>query len=392
LNDRFDANLLIVDDNPENRDLLTRRLRRLGYTKMTTAADGVEALELLAGGDFDAVLLDVMMPRLNGIDVLTRLRDERRLERTAVIMISAATELETVVQCIELGAEDYLPKPFNPVLLRARLGSVIDKMILRAESRASLDRMERELAEARRQQLRMVPHEFPVPSEGMPAEVHAVMHPAREVGGDLYDAFEAAPGVLCVALGDVSGKGMPAALFMARTRSLLRAATLQYVAIAGEVPSPAQVTAVINDELCKDNPDTMFVTLFFALLDLRTGLLRFVNAGHVHPYLLGADGSVAIVERTSGPPLGVSPFARHVEFDLALAPGDGLIVISDGLPEMINAAGDFYSLERLEDDFRELADAAPMALIARLVERVMNFSQSVPQADDVTALVLRLSP
>lgn len=386
---RAEARLLVVDDNPENRDLLTRRLRRLGYAEMTQAADGVEALEALAAGAFDVVLLDVMMPRMNGVDVLTRMREERRLERTAVIMISAATELETVVQCIELGAEDYLPKPFNPVLLQARLGSVVDKMILRAESRAHMERMEHELAEARRQQLQMVTHEFALPSESLPVTVQATMHPAREVGGDLYDAFEAAPGVLCVALGDVSGKGVPAALFMARTRSLLRAATLQYVAITGAVPDPAAIAAVINEELCKNNPGTMFVTLFYGLLELPSGRLRFVNAGHVHPYLLGADGSLGIVEHTSGPPMGVVDFASHRVFELDLGPGDGLVLISDGFPEMENAAGEYYSLERLEADFRELWTSTPETLLAQAVERVMAFSEGIPQADDVTALVLR---
>ena len=386
---RAEAKLLVVDDNPENRDLLTRRLRRLGYSDMVQATDGVEALEALAGGSFDVVLLDVMMPRMNGVDVLTRMREERRLERTAVIMISAATELETVVQCIELGAEDYLPKPFNPILLQARLGSVVDKMILRAESRAHLDRLEHELAEARRQQLQMVTRDFPFPTAAMPVSVHATMHPAREVGGDLYDAFEAAPGVLCIALGDVSGKGVPAALFMARTRSLLRAATLQHVAITGAVPNPSAIVTVINEELCKNNPGTMFVTLFYGLLDLGTGKLRFVNAGHVHPYVLGRDGSVTIVEQTSGPPMGVIDFASHAEFELDLGAGDGLIVLSDGLPEMEDASGAYYSLERLEEDFKELGSAAADVFLARLVERVMNFTGGVAQADDVTALVLR---
>ena len=173
-----------------------------------------------------------MMPRMSGIEVLEAMRAEPALAATPVIMISAATELETVVRCIELGAEDYLPKPFNPVLLRARLGTVLEKKRLRDEVRRQLDRMERELAEARRQQLSMVPNEFPGRSGpsggGSRRDV-----PAREVGGDFYDCFEAAPGVLCLAVGDVSGKGMPAALFMARTRSLLRASALQYIAATG---------------------------------------------------------------------------------------------------------------------------------------------------------------
>ena len=155
------ARLLVVDDNPDNREMLSRRLKRLGYDNVSLAVDGEEALAMNSEAAFDAILLDVMMPRKSGIEVLEQLRSENRLEDTPVIMISAATEIETVVRCLELGAEDYLPKPFNPVLLRARLGSVLEKKALRAEVRRQLRRMEAEMAEARQQQLSMVPTEFP---------------------------------------------------------------------------------------------------------------------------------------------------------------------------------------------------------------------------------------
>jgi CheY-like chemotaxis protein len=125
------ARLLVVDDVPENRELLVRRLQRQGHGAIATAGDGIEALEMIRSAQadaapFDAVLLDVMMPRMSGVEVLEALHADPALSATPVIMISAATELDTVVRCIELGAEDYLPKPFNPVLLRARLGSVLE--------------------------------------------------------------------------------------------------------------------------------------------------------------------------------------------------------------------------------------------------------------------------
>jgi len=225
----LNARLLVADDNPDNRDVLIRRLRRLGYTRIESAEDGQQALEMNAVAPFDAVLLDVMMPRNSGVEVLETLRAEGRLEATPVIMISAATELDTVVRCLELGAEDYLAKPFNPAVLKARLGSVLEKRQLRAELRQHLKRLDSELLEARRQQPAMVPDTFPCPTGGLPVEVHASMHPAREVGGDFYDCFEVDSRTLCIAVGDVAGKGMPAALFMARARSLLRAATLLLV-------------------------------------------------------------------------------------------------------------------------------------------------------------------
>jgi class 3 adenylate cyclase len=125
--------LLVVDDNEDNRYTLTQRLRRQGLANVTTARDGREALELLGARPFDLVLLDIMMPELNGYQVLERLKADARLRHVPVIMISAVDELDSVVRCIELGAEDYLPKPFNPTLLRARVGACLEKKRLHDE-------------------------------------------------------------------------------------------------------------------------------------------------------------------------------------------------------------------------------------------------------------------
>src|SRR5262249_26030949 len=159
----------------------------------------------------------------------------------------------------------------------------------------------------------MVPHDFPSASGGLPVEVHAAMYPAGEVGGDLYDVFEVTPGVICVAVGDVSGKGVPAALFMARTRSVLRAATLQFVRIAGRVPSSAEVLDMLNAELCKDNADCMFVTLLLGFLDLASGRLGFTNAGHVRPYVMRMNGAVERLDHIPDQPLGVAPEASFTD-------------------------------------------------------------------------------
>jgi serine phosphatase RsbU (regulator of sigma subunit) len=385
-----DARLLIVDDNEDNRDVLARRLARLGYANVAFAEDGVQAMAAIEAETFDAVLLDVMMPRMNGIEVLEALRARDRLAELPVIMISAATEIDIVVRCIELGAEDYLPKPFNPVLLRARLGSVLEKKALRAELRAQLARLEREMAEARRQQLSMVPTEFPRPERTLTADVHGAMHPAREVGGDLYDCFHANDDVLCLAVGDVSGKGMPAALFMARARSLLRASTLQFVATTGRVPLPSELLAMVNAELCKNNPFCMFITLFLGFLDLHTGRLLFANAGHVRPFLLAANAVATEVECPSGMPLGVLETAQHPDAELHLRRGDALVVITDGLPEMMNEAGAFYTLERVVADLNSQGGASAETLIGHVMAQAMGFSGTAEQADDVTALAVRV--
>jgi len=373
--------------------MLARRLKRLGYERVDSAEDGVECLaavraRALAGDPYDVVLLDVMMPRVSGVEALETMVAEAHLEETAVIMISAATEIETVVRCIELGAEDYLPKPFNPTLLRARLGTVLEKKRLRDEVRRQLARIEAELAEARRQQLAMLPDTFPDIDPAYPTCIHAVMTPARQVGGDLYDCFEAAPGVLCVAVGDVSDKGMPAALFMARTRSLLRASALQHVAATGAPPAPSALAAIVNEELCKNNPICMFVTMMLGFYEVATGRLAFVNAGHVRPWLLSGEGAREIRERP-GPPLGVISGARYRDYELTLSAGEGLVMITDGLPEMIAPDGAFYTLERIAQDLHALRAAAPQTITQTLLANVVAFAAGEPAADDVTVLALR---
>ena len=384
------ARLLIVDDNADNRDVLGRRLQRLGYRDLAYAADGVEAHEMLRAEAFDAVLLDVMMPRMGGVELLGLMRQENRLEATPVIMISADTEVDTVVRCLELGAEDYLPKPFNPVLLRARLGSVLEKRALRAQVRAHLAALENDLALARGQQLGMVPTEFPTECGGRGVAVHAAMHPARQVGGDLYDCFEVAPGKLCLVVGDVSGKGMPAALFMARARSLLRATALQAFDLTGQVPGAADVARVVNRELCRNNPGGMFITLFAGILDAPSGQVEFINAGHVRPYRLFADGTAAEVPCRANLPLGILDNADFTTATVTLAPHEGLVVLTDGLHEAISPGGAFYTMPRVVADLHELALADPFVLIEDICNRVLDFTGIAQQADDVTALALRL--
>src|SRR3981081_232131 len=181
--------ILVVDDNDDNRYTLTLYLDLEGYTDVATAQDGEEAIACLARAAFDLVLLDVMMPKVDGYGVLTWLKEQARLRDLPVIMVSALNEMNSVVRCIELGAVDYLLKPFNPVLLKARLGATLEKKRLRDEIDAHLARLREELETARRLQMGMVPQSFPIPSAQLPLDLCASLEPAREVGGDLYDFF-----------------------------------------------------------------------------------------------------------------------------------------------------------------------------------------------------------
>jgi sigma-B regulation protein RsbU (phosphoserine phosphatase) len=220
----MDPVILVIDDNEDNCFTLSMRLEACGYENIVTAENGREALEKMRGGPIDLVLLDIMMPEMNGYEALEHLKSHRQLRDLPVIVISALDERDSVIKCIELGAEDYLAKPFNPTLLRARVGASLEKKRLRDEVRAGRDRLQHELDAARTLQLGMLPGTFPAWSGEHPVEVYALMEPAREVGGDLYDCFWASAHLFCFLVGDVSGKGAPAAMFMARARSLVRMA------------------------------------------------------------------------------------------------------------------------------------------------------------------------
>ena len=386
-----DAALLVVDDNEDNRDLLSRRLARFGYTNITMAANGRDALRLLAAKPFDLVLLDIMMPDMNGYQVLEHLKAGNALQDLPVIMISALDEIASVIKCIELGAVDYLPKPFNPTLLRARVGASLEKKRLRDEVRASLQRLEHELQAARTLQLGMLPSVFPSPTTDRPVEVHATMEPAREVGGDLYDCFYATDHLFCFLVGDVSGKGAPAAMFMARTRSLVRMAIELWRQWSGEPITPARVAEAVNRELYQNNGDRMFVTLFLGLLDTRDGALTYVNAGHPMPHLLHHAGEMARLDSRPEMPLGVRSATKYQDCSAKLSPSDAVVVVSDGVIEAANTRDELYTVERLGTVLRAVGRATPEAMVRAVTDDVHAFAGTAPKADDLTVLALRWS-
>ncbi|MCC6776891.1 MAG: SpoIIE family protein phosphatase [Hyphomicrobiales bacterium] len=386
--------LLVVDDNDDNRFTLTRRLAREGYTHLTSAVNGREALERMRASRFDLVLLDVMMPEMNGYQVLEHMHADNDLRDIPVIMISALDQIDSVVRCIELGADDYLTKPFNPVLLRARVSASLEKKRLRDQVSASLRRLERELDAARTLQLGMLPRAFPPWTPELPIHIHAAMEPAREVGGDLYDCFPVGAGTFCFLVGDVSEKGAPAALFMARTRSLVRVAVDLHAQLApGGARSPAGIAATVNGELCQNNDERMFVSLFLGFLDIRTGTLLYLNAGHPPPLLLAAAARPP--EPLSGEaqmPLGIRRSTSYRDDQVTLTGDDMLFVYSDGVPEAMNGAGNLFGVARLAESVARHGGGTPPALLAGVTADVDAFAAGAPKADDVTMLALRWSP
>jgi sigma-B regulation protein RsbU (phosphoserine phosphatase) len=382
-----DPALLVVDDNEDNRALLIARLLRLGYRDVTEAVNGRKALDLLRQRPFDLVLLDVMMPEMNGYEVLEHLRADGRLTSLPVIMVSALAEMDSVIRCIELGAEDYLTKPLNATLLKARVGACLEKKRLRDEVSLYMERMEQELSSARDIQLGMVPSVFP--AAGSPVEVFATLEPARQVGGDLYDLFTLDGGELCFVVADVSDKGAPAALFMARAKTLTRLVATLLRLPDGGAPGPGEILARVNAELCHDNDQCMFVTLFFGMLDPASGKLAFCSAGHPAPYLLSPRTGVTALAGAPGKPLGIRATHVYESATCSLVPGDGLFLFTDGITEAMDAAGALFSEERLEAALAPLAGAAPRPVVDAVLASVRAFAAGAAQSDDIAAMALR---
>lgn len=378
--------LLVVDDSPFNRLMLQRRLQALGYGNVAMAEDGAQGLAAIARQRFDLVLLDLEMPNLDGLGVLERLHAERGTA-PPVIVISALTEMEKIVRCIELGAEDFLPKSFDPPLLRARLGAVLEKKRLRGLAEQRLAQLEAELESARAAQLSLVPRDFgAIAPAGL--DLWAAMVPARQVGGDLYDARALPCGALLVAVGDVSGKGAPAGLTMARSLGLIRATAL-LLSAGGAVPDPAAIVARANDDLARGNEEQTFVTLALAVIDPASGRGRICVAGHEPPLRLSAAGIQPLAGLARQPAMGVLEGFPYASDPLGLAPGEGLLLYSDGVTEAEDGADAFFGRERMLEALAPHAAAPMRQAVEAVLAAVGGFAAAAPQADDITLLGLR---
>ena len=269
-----DCRVLLVDDAKANLDILVEGLK--SDHKLSLALNGEMALQIAARTPPDLVLLDIMMPGLDGYEVCRRLRQMPETAEVPIMFLSSLEEVQNKTRGFEAGANDYLTKPFEMLEVKARVRSLLKA---KAYSDAVKEQIASELRVAREIQMGMLPHDFAGVEQAYGVEFGAVLEPAREVGGDLYGVCAAAPERLVVFLGDVSGKGIPASMFMVRAISLARL-------LSREIAEPERILARLNDELAADNPSGMFVTFLCAVFDPGSGRLTLANAGHCRPVLL----------------------------------------------------------------------------------------------------------
>ncbi len=378
------ARILVVDDLEVNRDLLARRVGRLGH-EAGFAENGRAALTQLSASRWDLVLLDITMPEMDGYETLRLIKDDPTLVDIPVIMVSAIDEIDSVVRCIELGADDYLSKPFNPVILQARIESSLSKKRLADQKEAYSRALARELEIGRRIQQGFLPQSLPKLPHW---RIAALCEPARQVGGDFYDALILPGGRLAFVVADVCDKGVGAALYMALFRSLLRVQLGQAPAGEDSAATLARCLSVLNDYIATEHDrDNMFATLFVGILDPDTGRIDYTNAGHDPPMLQRrADGSIERLAPT-GPAVGLLPGVRHAIASADLAIGDRLIVFTDGMPEArgnLGALGEARLIELLVAHGGNIDEWLALA-----VECVRAHVGDNDRHDDVTLLCLQ---
>jgi sigma-B regulation protein RsbU (phosphoserine phosphatase) len=414
------ATLLVVDDNPENRDMLARRLRRRGY-EVHEAADGAQALALIDEHVVDVVLLDVMMPVMDGLETLRRLRESRSVADLPVIMATAKGEDDDVVQALRLGANDYVTKPINLPVVLARVETQLSlrraveqirrlERDLEARNRelegvnqqisASNDRMKRDLEAAARIQRAFLPSATP---ETGGVQFAWKYRPCDELAGDTLNVVSLDDRHVGVFVVDVSGHGVPAALLSVTVSRLLsrltEASPLVRPGVEGspdvEIVPPAEVARALAQRFPFDAETRQYFTCVYGVLDSVTGVFRYVCAGHPGPVHLPHDG-VPTSFRHPGRPIGLVPAHLgtngYEEHALTLRPGDRLYLFTDGVTEAADPGDEQFGPERMQQVLAAHRASALEASVDALACEVENWCGAAGVADDISILAIERGP
>jgi sigma-B regulation protein RsbU (phosphoserine phosphatase) len=377
------GNILVVDDDPGNREILRRRLERLGYT-VQLAGNGRIALEALGLQSFDVMLLDLQMPEMNGYEVLRRLAAEGTLNELPVIVLSASDDTSRIVQCVEMGATDYLAKPFDAVLLHARIGACLEKKRLRdAERKAheALARSQRHLANELTKAANYVRSLLPQPLSGS-VQSEWCFQPSEQLGGDAFGHHWLDDDHLAIYLLDVCGHGVGAALLSVSVLNTIRARALPET----DFQDPAQVLGALNRAFPAESQNFLYFTMWYGVYCASARRLTFASAGHPPALLLSGEGAVACLT-TTGPPVGCFENAGFVGAICDIPAGARLLVFSDGVFEI------FLEGDRVQTLDEFVASFADPTVIAMRPDERLKGAQSLRGAevleDDFSFLELR---
>lgn len=381
--------ILSVDDEMDLELLLTqyfRRKIRKGEYEFVFAHNGLEALTMMVKHpDIEIILSDINMPEMDGLTLLAKI-NEMRNPALKVIMVSAYGDMGNIRQAMNNGAFDFATKPIDLDDLSVTIEKAIEQINYVHKSQkehTQLESLKGDLAIAREIQQAILPQVFPpFPDIADQLDIAALMSPAKDVGGDFYDFFRIDDQRIGFVIADVSGKGIPAAIFMAVSRTLIRA-----TGIRGG--SPAECITYSNQLLAEDSVDCMFVTVFYGILNMKTGDVTYCNAGHNPPYVKKRNGQVIQLPLSQDPMAGAIAGIDFHEVQFHLDHGDTMVLYTDGVTEAMNKSFEEFGEQRLENVLKgELQDC--QQIIETVKTQVEVFVDGAEQSDDITLLTLRI--
>ena len=346
--------ILSVDDEQDLEALLTqyfRRKIRKGEYEFSFAHNGLEALRMMLDHpDFDIILSDINMPEMDGLTLLTKI-NEMRNPALKCIIVSAYGDMENIRTAMNHGAFDFATKPIDMEDLERTIEKAVEQISFIKEAQKEHHQLEE------------------------------IQYDLKAVGGDFYDFFLVDDNHLGFTIADVSDKGIPAAIFMAISRTVIRATALRQL-------SPAVCMKESNDLLCRESVNGMFVTTFYAILNIHTGDVVYCNGGHNRPVWIRKNDKVSLLPMTGGMALGVVPGLAYKEQSLKLEAGDSLFLYTDGISEAMNLRNEQYGDIRLVEACSSVKNQSPKSMIEGISESVQSFVNGATQSDDITMLAL----
>ena len=381
--------ILSVDDEVDLELLLTQHFRRKirhGEYEFYFAHNGLEALEaLVKHPDISLILSDINMPEMDGLTLLSRV-NEMRNPALKCIMVSAYGDMDNIRQAMNGGAFDFATKPIDLDDLDRTIEKAVEQLdyIRKSqEEHAKLVDIQTDLDVAHEIQQTILPRDFGLKIQHHETiDIFASMVAAKDVGGDLYDFFPIDDTHFGFTMADVSGKGVPAAIFMAISRTMIKANGSQQM-------GSSECMRQVNDLLCEDSLNSMFVTTFYGIYDTETHQIDYTNAGHNPPYVMHADGSVQELESQGNIALGVFPGMEFRSSRLQLQPGDVLYTFTDGVTEAEDPGHAQFGEDRLVELLSSLKDASAVQIVETVNQKVKEFAAGAEQSDDITQLVIR---
>ena len=378
------AKILIVHDEPDLEPLVLRRMRRdirAGRYEFVFAHDGVEAVGILSlDKAIDVMLTDINMPRMDGLTLLSKVSEVS--PDTLSIVVSVYGDMPNIRTAMNRGAFDFITKPIDFQDLRLTISRSLSHLEGWRDARMARERLvvlesDRELAW--RIQQSILPTVFP---ESRDYQISARVKPVREVSGDFYDVVRLEDGKVGIAIGDVSGRGMPAALSMMTSRTMLKGAAISY-------ENPGDVLGEVNSLMYGESDNETFVRIFYGIYDPFDGSLTYANGGHESPLRIHRDGVAERLPATGGLTLGIAPSESFRQNIAMLAPGDTVLCYTDGIMGASSTSGEIFGRAGLLGIFEGATPCGAEEAVGKVFASVEEFTRGAVQTDDITCLALR---